>query len=41
MPYCQKCKKKAPQLIHEMLEEDNYGGEYFCSEECKESYGDY
>jgi len=35
MPWCDQCGVKAPEELHKMLEEEDYGGEYFCSEECR------
>ena len=36
MPWCEQCGEKAPPEIHELLNESDYTGEYFCSDECRD-----
>lgn len=38
MTSCEMCNKMAPQEINNMLNESNYSGEYFCSDECRNTY---
>jgi len=37
--HCDRCGKRAPDELIEMAGE-NYGGDYFCSEECSISQSD-
>ena len=32
---CQNCGKQASPEINQMLLEDGYSGDYFCSDECR------
>jgi len=32
--YCDSCGKKSPEELDQLVE--NYSGEYYCSEECRE-----
>ena len=34
---CQNCGNPAPEDIKKMLEEDGYFGDYFCSDECRDT----
>ena len=36
MMYCDRCGKRAPDELIEMAGE-TYGGDYFCSDECRDT----
>jgi len=33
---CENCGKPASKEMNQMLLEDNYSGDYFCSDECRD-----